>query len=324
MNIKSVSDFKENVLLAPLTTFKIGGPARYFAEVASESDLLSSFDVAKNMNLPVFVLGGGSNVLIADSGFSGLVVRNRTIGMEIIKEEQFGGQGVALRVFSGESLARLVSFALQNSFSGLEWAAGIPGTVGGAVRGNAGAFGRSASDLILEVEAYDMSVGKKIVLSSQDCDFRYRQSIFKRDPNLIILSVKINLEVRDKKTIQSKMIENVKIRAKSEHGIKNSAGCFFKNIEWSGVDKEKLKNILPEIETVENKYKLPAGFLIEKAGLSGKFEGNAKIHSGHCNYIINENSAKADDVKKLSDLCKKIVAEKYGIDLEPEVQLVGF
>lgn len=319
--MKITVNFQENILLAPFTTFKIGGLARYFFIAHDKDALFSALKRAKDMKLPVFILGGGSNVLISDNGFPGLVIKNEIIGMDILEDN---GEDVVLEVMVGESLARLVSFALKNSFSGLEWAAGIPGTVGGAIRGNAGAFGKSAENAILEVEVYDIISREKITLKNEECLFKYRHSIFKENSNLIILSAKIKLRKDKEEVIRSKMIENVKTRAKSEQGIKNSAGCFFKNIEWEKIDKEKLRSVLLDIKNVENKYKLPAGFLIEKAGLSGAKEGDAQIYSGHCNYIMNIDSAKAEDVKALADLCAKAVFEKYGINLEPEVQLVGF
>lgn len=317
----SAIDFQENISLAPLTTFRIGGPARYFSIARDKDALFSALENAKDTKLPVFILGGGSNVLISDNGFPGLVIKNEIIGMDILEDN---GEDVILEVAAGESLARLVSFALKNSFSGLEWAAGIPGTIGGAIRGNAGAFGKAAADIVFGVEAYDIFSCEKINLENQECLFKYRHSIFKENPNLVILSVRIKLKRIQQEIVRNKMIENVKIRAKSERGIKNSAGCFFKNIEWEKIDKEKLRSVLPELKNVEGKYKLPAGFLIERAGLSGAQNGDAQIHPGHCNYITNQNSARAEDVKALTDLCAKAVFEKYGINLEPEVQLVGF
>lgn len=314
-------DFQENVLLAPYTTFKIGGAARHFFIAQDKDALFLALERAKDMKLPIFILGGGSNVLISDNGFPGLVIKNEIIGMDILEDNE---KNVVLEVAGGESLSRLVSFALKNSFSGFEWAAGIPGTVGGAIRGNAGAFGKSAENTVLEVEVYDIISREKINLKNEECLFKYRHSIFKENLNLIILSAKIKLKKDKESVIQSKMIENVKTRAKSERGIKNSAGCFFKNIEWETVDKEKLRSVLPEVKDVEGRYKLPAGFLIEKAGLSGAQKGDAQIHSGHCNYVVNRNSAKAEDVKALTDLCSRTVLEKYGVKLEPEVQLVGF
>lgn len=321
----SAVNFQENILLAPFTTFKIGGPARYFFITQGKDALFSALERARDVKLPIFILGGGSNILISDKGFPGLVIKNKIIGIDILKDnEQSDKENIVLEVAAGESLARLVSFALKNSFSGLEWAAGIPGTVGGAIRGNAGAFGKAVADMILEVEAYDVLSRKKVNLENQECSFKYRHSIFKENSNMVILSVKIRLKKGQQDVIRNKMIENIKIRAKSEYGIKNSAGSFFKNIEWEKVDKEKLRITLPELKNIENKYKLPAGFLIQMAGFSGRRIGDAQIHPGHCNYIININYAKAEDVKALADLCAKAVFEKYGVNLEPEVQFVGF
>lgn len=308
---------EENISLAPLTTFKVGGVARYFVSVFEKQELLDALLWAKDKGLPIFILGGGSNVLISDFGFAGLVIRIQIKGLSI--------DGLKIIASSGESLAKLVQSSAEHSLSGLEWAVGIPGTVGGAVRGNAGAFGENISLNIEEVETINLDTLAIKKFNREECLFDYRESLFKKDPRFIILSVILKMEQGKEDEIRNIMIENTKSRASSCDHCGKSAGCFFKNISWEsiGIDKEKLILAFPVFKKVENKYKLPAGFLIQEAGLSGVNVGEAFVSEKHCNYILNKGNATAKDIKSLARLCKEKVFEKFKIKIEEEVQLVG-
>lgn len=308
---------EENISLAPLTTFKVGGVARYFVSVTRKQELFDSLTWAKEKNLPVFILGGGSNVLISDSGFPGLVIKIQIKGIS--------NDGLNVLVSAGENLAKLVQDSAEHSLSGLEWAVGIPGTVGGAIRGNAGAFGKSFSFNVEEVEAVniDSLIIKKF--KREECLFDYRDSVFKKDSSFVILSVVLKMDQGKEDDIRKLMLENAKSRASScDYGSK-SAGCFFKNISWKsiGIEKEELISSFSEFKKVENKYKLPAGFLIQEVGLSGVNIGEAFVSEKHCNYILNKGNATAVDIKLLVELCKEKVYEKFKIKIEEEVQLVG-
>ncbi|PIR57674.1 MAG: UDP-N-acetylenolpyruvoylglucosamine reductase [Parcubacteria group bacterium CG10_big_fil_rev_8_21_14_0_10_38_31] len=308
---------EENISLAPFTTFKVGGVARYFVSVTQKQDLFDSLSWAKEKNLSVFILGGGSNVLISDSGLAGLVIRIQIKGISV--------SDLNLTVSAGENLAKLVQFSTEHSLSGLEWAVGIPGTVGGAIRGNAGAFGKSISLNVEEVEVINLNTLDVNKFKKEKCLFDYRDSIFKKDSSLVILSVVLKLEQGEENGVRRLMLENAKSRASScDYGNK-SAGCFFKNISWDkvGIDKGELVKAFPEFKKVENKYKLPAGFLIQEVGLSGVNIGEAFVSEKHCNYILNKGSATAVDIKLLADICKEKVYKKFKIKIEEEVQLVG-
>ena len=229
----------------------------------TKENLIKAITVAKKLRLPFFILGGGSNLLVSDKGYKGLVIK------------------------FGRPLSLYVS-------KGLDWAAGIPGTIEGAVYGNAGAFGKSMKDVVKSIEVFDTKTEKIEIFKNKDCQFGYRDSIFKKKKNLIILSVKIKSGKSDWKKIK----EYLDYR-KQRHPKLPSAGSVFKNVE----------------ET-------PVAILIHQAGLTGKKVGDAQISEKHSNFIVNLGNAKAKDVLKLIKLTKKSVKKKFGIVLEEEIQFL--
>lgn len=287
-----LSGIRKSVELAPYTTFNIGGPADYFLEVKEERDLIEAVKVAREFKLPFFVLGNGSNLLISDEGFRGLVIKISFSSIEISDLKIKSGAGVSLK--------RLVGVSAELGFSGLGWAAGIPGTVGGAVRGNAGAFKESMADIVEEVEALDTSSEIKVKnYISKDCEFDYRNSIFKKRRDLIILSVKLCFKKGEKEKIEKEIERYLNYREK-RHPLKfPSAGSIFKNPE-----------------------NFSAGRLIHECGLDGKKIGQAQISEKHTNFIINLGEAKAGDVLELISLAKREVKVKFGIELEEEIQIL--
>jgi len=265
--------FKKNVLLENYTTFKIGGLAKYFFIAKTKEDLIKAIKLAKKLKLPFFILGGGSNLLVSDRGFNGLVIK------------------------FGQPLSSYVS-------KGLEWAAGIPGTVQGAVCGNAGAFGKSMKDAVKSVEVFDIKREKVEIFKNKDCQFGYRDSIFKKKKNLVIISVKIKSGKSDRKKIK----EYLDYR-KQRHPRLPSAGSVF-------------KNPAPSSGAGRGVGETPAAILIHRAGLTGKKIGDAQISEKHSNFIVNLGNAKAKDVKKLIKLVKQKVKNKFGIVLEEEIQFL--
>jgi len=295
----SIKGIQKNIPLAPYTTFKIGGPAKYFYVAKTEEDLIGVIKLAKKLKLPFFVLGGGSNLLVSDKGYEGLVINFQFSIFNFQKNKIVAGAGLPL--------GKLVNISMGKELTGLEWAAGIPGTVGGAIVGNAGAFGKSMGNIVKEVEALDFKTLKRKKLKNKDCKFGYRDSIFKRKRNLIILSAIFQLRKGNKNEIQKKMKEYLNCRKSKQPLNFPSAGSIFKNP--SGFS---------------------AGELIEKCGLKGKKIGNVKISEKHANFFINLGNggnlpaARAKDVIKLIKLIKKKVKNKFKIDLEEEIQLLGF
>lgn len=314
----------ENVSLAPYTTFKIGGPAKYFIKVDSLDVLAEALKWSKDKGEKVFILGGGSNILVSDYGFNGMVIQVPFQGWS----DENGGitvLGETIIADSGISFSKILAIAAKNGLSGLEWAVGIPGTTGGAVRGNSGAFGKGAGDFIKTVHIFDISAMEIKKLSKEECRFYYRGSIFRKNKNLIVLKGEFNLIKDTEENVKSKMKEYILDRAKKNSAdLGRSAGCFFKNIPWDAVNKENLLQNFPEIRAQAEKPKLPTGFLIDAVGLKGMEVGGARVPHEHANYIINKNNATAKDVSALANFIREKIHNKYGIELEEEVELVGF
>jgi len=341
-------EIKENVPLAPYTTFKIGGPARFFCEAAREEEILEALKFAQEKNVPVFVLGGGSNVLVADRGFNGFVIKIHNTLYKIHNTKIDCGAGCAL--------AKVVSESVKASLTGLEWAAGIPGTIGGAVRGNAGAYGSSVSEIVesvryLEIPASQGStfplsakasnssrsnlskVPQSQVFSSRDCEFEYRNSIFKQNSNLIILSVILKLKNGNREGSEKKIKEILAKRKEKQPADFPSPGSFFRNPETEDKDLirqfetdtgKKVTDHVSVYKYTGNKIKIPAPWLIEEAGLKGKKIGGAMVSEKHANFIVNTGNATAEDVVMLAAIIKTKVRNKFGIQLQEEVQMIGF
>ncbi|MDZ7799105.1 MAG: UDP-N-acetylmuramate dehydrogenase [Patescibacteria group bacterium] len=283
---------KEKVKLAPFTTFKIGGPAKYFIIVKNENQLIEALKWAKKNKIKYFILGHGANILVSDQGFDGLVIKNEIKELKILSK-------TTITVGSGLTLGELLGFCLDHKLKGLEFLAGIPSTVGGAIVGNTGNPKKAIGDFISQVKVIDENLDIKI-LSHQELKFAYRKSIFK-EKDYIILSALFNLIKDTKENIQKKIKENIDNKKQSQPLNRPSAGCAFKNPPG-----------------------MSAGKIIEECGLKGKSMGAAKVSEIHANYIINTNSAKAEEVVMLISYIKQQVRDKKNIQLQEEIQLVGF
>jgi len=277
-----------NILLKRYTTFKIGGPAKYFFKVRTRKGLIKKIQMAKELNLPFFILGGGSNLLVSDKGYKGVVIK--------IENPYINLQKNKITVGAGTKLGDVVKYCTNKELTGLEWAVGIPGTIGGAVRGSIKAFGESISDNIESVQALKVPELEIKNYKAKDCKFDYKESIFKEDKNLIILSCVLKLKKGDKKQIKNKIKYFLDYRKKNHPLNFPSAGSIFKN--------PKNKNVWE---------------LVKKCGLDGKRIGNAQISEKHSNFIINLGNASSKDVLGLINLVKKEVKKKFGIKIEAEI-----
>ena len=281
---------KENIPLAPLTTFGIGGPASWFITAENKKEILEAIKASRKLEIPFFILGGGSNILIADQGFPGLVIRIKNEGLTI--------KGTKITAEAGLPLTKLVESAQKNLLSGLECCAGIPGSVGGAVCGNAGSREEWIGKTIEGVSIIDKK-GEITHLNNGDCKFSYRESRFKNNPQEIILEADFLLKKEKKEVIEQKIKSFLK--ARENQPKEKSAGSVFKNPPGDS-----------------------AGRLIDQAGLKGKKIGKAQISEKHANFIINTGGAKAEEVLKLIRLAQKTVKGKFNVNLELEIKLVGF
>lgn len=292
--------------MAHHTTWRVGGPADLFVTVQSMDDLIHAVELAWTYELPCFVLGGGSNILVGDKGIRGLVVHNRAGAMSI----EVAGQRVPLEkapadtheavlyLESGAALPAAARRLIELGWEGLTWAADIPGTVGGAVVQNAGAFGECLADRVIEVEWMDPA-GRLGAWSREECGFGYRSSRLRGRRDIIVLGLRMRVERREPAELRARHEELAALR-RSRQPAGPSAGSVFRNPAGG--------------------Y---AGKLIEEAGLKGRRIGGAHISERHANFIVNDAGATAQDILRLIELVRESVRRTHGVELELEIELVG-
>jgi len=282
-------DIKENIQLAPYTSYRIGGPAKFFCIAENKEDLISAFKFAKKQDFKYHILGGGSNVLFSDKGFNGLIILNRFNKIEFNDN--------LVKVGTGTILSLFIKKAIENNLGGLENLFGIPGTIGGAIFQNAGAYGTEIGEFLTGVEILNKN-GQIVFLSQKDLQLSYRDSIMKKE-KMIALESTFQLQKQDK-TKLAKLLNKIIENRKKPYG--KSAGSFFKNPN----------------------SKISAGKLIDQNGLKGSEENEAKISEKHGNFILNTGDAKASDVINLSKRIKDIVLKNNKIELVEEVQIIPY
>lgn len=296
INLEEIKTFfRGKILLSETmgshTTFRIGGPADYFFEPQDKEDAVVILQYLQKNNVPFFALGKGSNLLVSDEGYRGAVVDIEST----LKSTHIEGNQIYAE--AGVLLNRLVDFAIQNEKRGVEMLAGIPGTVGGAVVMNAGAYGGEISNYITRVEI--LKSGSRVVLSKDDIGFSYRHS--ELSDTDVVLSVWFEMPSGNREELM-KIRNDLVLQRNRKHPINHpNCGSVFKNPKGS-----------------------PAAKFIEEAGLKGIQRGAAQISEKHGNFIINLGGAKAKDVLELIHLIQKTVLEKNGIELQPEVKMLGF
>lgn len=306
---------QNNIPLAPLTTFKIGGPAKFFLEANTKEELIAAIGWAKEKGEKVFILGGGSNILISDKGVDGLVIK--------INNNQADIKGERVHAGAGALLSRINILANGNNLSGLEWSVGIPGTLGGAIRGNAGAYGFNVGESIETVEVFNFTKDNFEQFSKKDCKFGYRDSIFKYDPSLLIWNIVLKLESGDPGEMKNKMDGYIKNRVESQPRLP-SAGCVFKNFSFESLQaaNEKLAGLAEESGKVKGGM-VGAGWIIELLDLKGKAIGGAKVSLEHANFIVNTGKATSEDVIMLISYIKQQVRDRFKVQLSEEIQYFG-
>ena len=336
----------ENVPLAPFTTLRVGGPARYFIEARSERDVAEAFDYARSSNIDVFVLGGGSNILVSDKGFDGVVVQIAIKGLT--RDDDVATTS------AGEDWDNFVAYCVENELAGVECLSGIPGFVGGTPVQNVGAYGQEVSETIVSVRCFDRSTSKFADLSNEQCGFSYRTSIFNssQKDRYVVLSVTYRLVSGGPAKITYKDLSDhfagrvptlvetreavLKIRRAKSMVIdaadpnSRSAGSFFKNpivpkLKVQEIAKTLMIPKVPHFRVNETEVKIPAAWLIESAGFAKGFVfGNAGISSNHSLAIINRGGAAAAEIVELKNMIQSSVLERFGIELLPEPVFFGF
>lgn len=310
-------DIQKNIQLAAFTTFKIGGPAKEFVVVKNKAELVEALQYARQEYLPYYILGGGSNIFFDDRGFDGLVIK--LAGDREMKLTTENG----IYAWAGENLGSVVNFAKENGLSGMESLAGIPGTLGGAARGNAGAFGTSMSDLVEAVEVIDTDSLEIKTLRVDECHFAYRLSLFKESTQFIVLTVELKLQAGEREVIEGKIKEVIRQRSeKQPTGWVGCAGSFFENPR---VDKpELIVRFEKETGAKSQNGKVPAGWLIGEAGLKGRRIGGIEVNEKHANFVVNIGGATAQDLVMMASFIKQQVRDDLGVQLKEEVMFIGY
>jgi len=272
------------------TSLRIGGPADYFVRVRSEDDLTGAVRVAREAELPTFMLGGGTNLLVADEGIRGVVFENAWSDIEV--------RGTVVDAASGTPLASVAAAAARNGILGLEWMATVPGTVGGAVHGNAGAFGSETASALVDARLLDLN-GDTWTARVDELEYSYRTSALQGTP-IICLRARFHGEPGDRPTAVKRIKEMANERIAKQPLAQPNTGSIFRNPPGDH-----------------------AGRLIEAAGLKGARIGDAMVSEKHANFIVNTGLASASHVRALMRRCQAEVKSRFGVDLVPEVELVG-
>ncbi|MFH1608512.1 MAG: UDP-N-acetylmuramate dehydrogenase [Patescibacteria group bacterium] len=349
----------ENHDLTELNTFGIKAKSKLFCEIETEQDFLELIKTSEFKDNEKLFIGGGSNILFTKDFFSGLVILNKLKGIEILEENS---EYVLIKVMSGENWHDLVNFTVDKNFWGIENLALIPGTVGGSPVQNIGAYGVEIKDVLEKVEAFEINTGKKKIFSNSECEFGYRDSVFKNKlkGQYFITAVIFKLNKKparsdystavaggENKNIKYKVLEeyikenNLEIKTSKDvsHAISQirktklpdpkvlgNAGSFFKNF-YCYVDDSRFKNLLKKYPDVfyfeeDGKIKIPAGWLIEQCGWKGKRLGNVGVHDKQALVLVNYGNATGQEIFDLSNNIIDSVYKKFGVKLETEVNLI--
>jgi len=322
--LKQFGKVKLNEALAKHTTFRIGGRANFFVISDSVAKLIDLLKLLQTEGVNYIVLGGGSNVLVSDDDFEGVVIK--------IKNQKLEIKDNVIEVEAGAMTAAIAQEAIKHNLDGFVWGVGVPGTIGGAVRGNAGAMGGQMKDVVDRVHI--LRDGETVELANAECGFGYRDSIFKHNSDLI-LKVYLKLEKKNNPELSKKALAGLTYRSQTQPK-EHSSGCIFKNAELrmsrrkvgipyrqaSGQNVELKGNQIPK-EFVEKGF-IPAGWLVAAAGMKGERAGQAQVSETHGNFIVNNGGATAAEVRALIERVKEKVYDKFGIELEEEIQLINF
>ena len=334
-------DVMTNVSLKQYTTMKLGGETRFMVTADSSGDVVSLYRNAKNENLSIFVLGGGSNVITHDEVFEGIVLLNKIKGFEIISETN---ETTDVKIGAGEVWDEVVEKAIELGLQGVEAMSGIPGTAGAAPVQNVGAYGQEIADTLISLETYDSKTDTIVTISADECDFSYRNSIFrdKEKGRYCILNITLRLNKAEPKppyyaSLQKYIDENdirevnlsvirvavLNIRSEKlpDPAELPSAGSFFKNAlveKWKLEELQKEYNDIPNYAMSDGRYKIPTGWLIDKAGLRGYRSHGMRVYEKNALVLVNDSATGYDDLAAIREEIVQIVFDKFGIKIEQE------
>ena len=334
-------DVMTNIPLKQYTTMKLGGEARYMATADSASDVVSLYRNARKENLPIFVLGGGSNVITHDEVFEGIILLNKIKGFEVISETD---ETTDVKIGAGEVWDEVVEKAIGLGLQGIEAMSGIPGAAGAAPVQNVGAYGQEIADTLISLEAYDSKTDTIVTISADECDFSYRNSIFrdKEKGRYCILNITLQLNKAEPKppyyaSLQKYIDENdirevnlsvirvavLNIRSEKlpDPAELPSAGSFFKNAlveKWKLEELQKEYSDIPNYAMSDGRYKIPTGWLIDKAGLRGYRSHGMRVYEKNALVLVNDSATGYDDLAAIREEIVQIVFDKFGIKIEQE------
>ena len=334
-------DVMTNISLKQYTTMKLGGETRFMVTADSPGDVVSLYRNAKNENLSIFVLGSGSNVITHDEVFEGIVLLNKIKGFEVISETD---ETTDVKIGAGEVWDEVVEKAIGLGLQGVEAMSGIPGTAGAAPVQNIGAYGQEIADTLISLEAYDSKTDTIVTISANECDFSYRNSIFrdKEKGRYCILSITLRLNKTEPKppyyaSLQKYIDENdirevnlsvirvavLNIRSEKlpDPAELPSAGSFFKNAlveKWKLEELQKEYSDIPNYAMSDGRYKIPTGWLIDKAGLRGYRSHGMRVYEKNALVLVNDSATGYDDLAAIREEIVQIVFDKFGIKIEQE------
>jgi UDP-N-acetylmuramate dehydrogenase len=334
-------EIKTSIPLSTLTTMKLGGPARFFAEARTVDELLALYRNAKKLNQPIMVIGGGSNLIAHDDGFSGLIVRMATTGFDTVADDS---ESTTLKIAAGEIWDSVVERTVQLGLSGIETLSAIPGTTGAAPVQNVGAYGQEIADTLVSLDAYDTETDSLVQLSWEDCGFSYRHSIFRGSSQgrYVILSITLKLyklqpappfyaalqKYLDENNITEYSVQTIRdaviaIRTDKlpDPNLLPNSGSFFKNTiveTWQRDNLVQAYADMPSFKMDEQHFKIPSGWLIEEAGLKGEVLHGIKVHTGNALVLINESATSYADLAAARDDIITAVRDKFQITIEQE------
>ncbi|HWB84889.1 MAG TPA: UDP-N-acetylmuramate dehydrogenase [Bryobacteraceae bacterium] len=299
-----------NTPLSQYTRFGIGGPADLYAETTSIDAFVSALNAAQTSGLATMVIGGGTNLIVSDRGFRGIVLRFRA--------DQIKADGTRVVADAGADLQELVDFTVERGLKGLETLTGIPGSVGAAIYGNAGAYGHSISERVTAVQFFDGACVR--VFTNEECRFHYRESIFKSHKDWIIFSTVLLLEPADAAELHRVSSGILKVRNEKFPVTMKCAGSIFKNLLLKDLSPSVTAQVPPE---VVREGKVPAAYFLEQVGAKGSQRGDIHVADYHANLIYNAGHGTAADLCALIQDLKSRVRARFGLELEEEVQYVG-
>lgn len=334
-------DIHTNVPLKSLTTMKLGGPAQFFAEIRTLEELHSLYQDAHSKNIPVFILGGGSNVLGRDEGFPGLVLRMRIPGFEVVGNDL---HSTTIKIGAGELWDDVVKRTVDMRLSGIEAMSAIPGTAGAAPVQNVGAYGQEVADTLISLEAYDTTTGTVVTLQKSDCEFSYRHSIFRgsQQGRYIITSITLTLSkslpsppfyesleryfeehaisVFTQQTIRD-AVTAIRADKLPDPAVKPNTGSFFKNAIIEAWQFDELKKAFPDVKAFEmgdGTVKVPTGWLIDRAGLKGQLFHGMRVNESNALVLINESASSYADLAAAREHIIGTIRDTFRVQIEQE------